>query len=394
MLVMWGEDLVQFYNDAFRPSLGSEGKHPFALGQNAKDCWTEIWDMISPLFDQILTTGEAVWSEDQLVPFYRNGRIEDIYWTFGCSAIYDDTNHIEGILVVCTETTEKVTSQRKLEQSESNLHHMILQAPVAMCLLSGADHIIEIANERIIELWGKPADVVMGKPVFEALPDAKGQGLEEAMKAVYDTGDTFYANELPVSLLRHGRSEIIYQNFVYQAYRDQDGDITGVIAITNDVTEQVLARKKIEQSEAALLESQKKLKAELELSQELQRQKDDFIGMASHELKTPLPSLAAIIQFAGRKLEKAEDKFLRDSMEKAQLQIKKMTRMINGFLNVSRLESGKIYLEKHPFELNTLLREIIAEVQLSASGYEIYLTELHTIVVNADVDKISSVVPI
>src|SRR3954468_4728812 len=45
MLLMWGKDLIQFYNDAFRPSLGASGKHPEALGQKAKDSWAEIWDI-------------------------------------------------------------------------------------------------------------------------------------------------------------------------------------------------------------------------------------------------------------------------------------------------------------------------------------------------------------
>ena len=81
MFLFWGKDLLCFYNDAFRPSLGVEGKHP-ALGKKGKDVWPEIWEFIGPLIEKVMTTGEPVWFEDQLVPFYRNGRMEDIYWTF------------------------------------------------------------------------------------------------------------------------------------------------------------------------------------------------------------------------------------------------------------------------------------------------------------------------
>lgn len=68
MFLWWGKDLIQFYNDAYRPSLGNNGKHPSALGQKAKECWPEIWHIIYPLIKQVITTGEATWSEDQLVP--------------------------------------------------------------------------------------------------------------------------------------------------------------------------------------------------------------------------------------------------------------------------------------------------------------------------------------
>ena len=49
MLLWWGEDMIQFYNDAYRPSMGNEGKHPTALGAKGADTWPEIWPIISPL---------------------------------------------------------------------------------------------------------------------------------------------------------------------------------------------------------------------------------------------------------------------------------------------------------------------------------------------------------
>ncbi len=125
MLLWWGEDLVQFYNDAYRPSLGNEGKHPTALGQKCEDCWPEIWTIIKPLIDQVLSGGEATWSEDQLIPFYRNGKIEDIYWTFSYSPVYNESGEVGGVLVVCHETTEKVTNLKKLEESEDQLKFAI-----------------------------------------------------------------------------------------------------------------------------------------------------------------------------------------------------------------------------------------------------------------------------
>jgi hypothetical protein len=246
MFLWWGPDMIQFYNDAYRPSLGNEGKHPKALGQRGEECWPEIWDIIYPLIRQVQTTGEATWSEDQLVPIYRNGRIEDVYWTFSYSPVWGTLGEVCGVLVVCTETTEKVFAKKELERSAGNLRNMILQAPVAMCMLTGEQHIIEVANQRIIEIWGKPEDDVLGKPVFQALPDARGQGLEQIMDDVYRTGKTFTASEMPVSLVRNGTQEIIYLSFVYQPYVDSEGNIAGIIAITTDITEHVLAKKELQ----------------------------------------------------------------------------------------------------------------------------------------------------
>src|SRR6201989_1547031 len=97
MFLWWGPDLIQFYNDAYRPSLGNSGKHPSALGSTGVSTWPEIWPVIKPLIDQVLETGVASWAEDQLIPIYRNGNLEDVYWTFGYSPVENDEGTITGV---------------------------------------------------------------------------------------------------------------------------------------------------------------------------------------------------------------------------------------------------------------------------------------------------------
>ena len=113
MFLWWGNDLIQFYNDAYRPSLGSSGKHPAALGQRGQDCWPEIWPGIKPLIDQVMAGGEAVWSENQLLPIERNGHIEDVYWTFSYSAVLTEADKIGGVLVVCQEMSQTIMGLKK-----------------------------------------------------------------------------------------------------------------------------------------------------------------------------------------------------------------------------------------------------------------------------------------
>ena len=114
--------------------------------------------------------------------------------------------------------------------------------------------------------------------------------------------------------------------------------------------------------------------------------------MASHELKTPLTSLNALLQVASLKLKNSEDTFLSGAMEKSGIQVKRMTAMINGFLNISRLESGKIYIEKKHFDMEGLIKDMISEASLTASTHLMHFVECAPVPVNADRDKIGSVI--
>jgi len=120
--------------------------------------------------------------------------------------------------------------------------------------------------------------------------------------------------------------------------------------------------------------------------------KNDFIGMVSHELKTPLTSLNAIVQVLNVKLKTSEDAFVPTALEKANSQVKRMSSMINGFLNISRLESGKILIEKAHFDIEDLVKEITEEQILSVTSHRINLVECAPITVYADRDKINSVI--
>lgn len=143
-----------------------------------------------------------------------------------------------------------------------------------------------------------------------------------------------------------------------------NGSETYFAGITNDVTEQ----------------------------KEDEQRKNDFIGMVSHELKTPLTSLTAIVQVANAKLKNSEDPFLSGAMGKATQQVKRMSTMINGFLNVSRLESAKLLIDKKAFDLNDLIEDVVKETALTVSTHVIKVEQCENIKVNADADKIGSVV--
>lgn len=263
MFLWWGKDLVQFYNDAYRPSLGIEGKHPRALGQEGKDCWGEMWHIIKPLIDQVMETAEPVFEVNKLVPIERNNRLEEVYWTFSYSAILNELGEVGGVLVICNETTQEFALQKEIQDrqeqleialntsefSEKNIRNLMMQAPVAMALLHGENFVVEIANELMLELWGRNRDDVIKKPIFDGVPTAREQGLEELLEKVFTTGEAFSAFERPVQLVRKGKLETIFINFLYEPLHSSNGDITGIIAVATDVTSMVHARHAVEESE-------------------------------------------------------------------------------------------------------------------------------------------------
>jgi signal transduction histidine kinase len=248
MFLWWGRELIQFYNDAYRPSLG-KGKHPQALGQSGEESWTEIWPIIGPEIDGVMTRGEASWHENQLVPIFRNGRLEDVYWTYSYSPVRDAEGAIRGTLVVCTETTDSVLARRELQQERERLADLFEQAPAFFAVLEGPDHVFKMINPPYQALIGPRS--MLGKSVREAVPEAEGQGFIALLDKVYRTGEPFVGRNTPIQLFRGPAEplEMRYLDFVYQPRRDGRGAICGIIVLGVDVTESKRAEHALVQSE-------------------------------------------------------------------------------------------------------------------------------------------------
>ena len=114
MFLWWGPELIQFYNDGYRPSIRAD-KHPAALGQRGVECWPEIWSIIGPQIESVMNEGSSTWNLNQLIPINRDGKLEEVYWTYGYSPVRDNEATIRATLVVCTDTTDQVLAERRLE---------------------------------------------------------------------------------------------------------------------------------------------------------------------------------------------------------------------------------------------------------------------------------------
>ena len=247
MFIWWGQDLIQFYNDAYRQTMGPE-RHPSALGQPGRECWQEIWHIIGPQIEYVMAGQGATWNEQQLVPVTRHGSREEVWWTYGYSPI-DDESGVGGVLVICKDVTEEVRAREVLKAERERLRELFQKAPGFMCVLHGPNHVFEIVNDSYLQLIGHRRDVI-GKSAREALPEIEGQGFFQLLDTVFLTGEPFVGRSMPVSLQREPGSPVEerFIDLVYQPITDAHGKVTGLFAEGYDVTERVHA-------EAALRES-------------------------------------------------------------------------------------------------------------------------------------------
>ena len=123
MFIWWGPELIQFYNDAYRETMGPE-RHPSALGARGRECWAEIWDIIGPQIDYVMAGGGATWHEDQLVPVTRHGRRQDVWWTYSFGPI-DFEGRVGGVLVVCRDVTSEHMAREELKLINEELTHRV-----------------------------------------------------------------------------------------------------------------------------------------------------------------------------------------------------------------------------------------------------------------------------
>lgn len=112
IVLFWGPELVAIYNDAYLPVFGS--KHPAALGMPARQCWSEVWDVLEPLFQSVVNTGEAFWAKDHLFALERHGYVEETYFDVSYDPVRDETGRVGGLFCIVSETTGRIIGERRL----------------------------------------------------------------------------------------------------------------------------------------------------------------------------------------------------------------------------------------------------------------------------------------
>jgi PAS domain S-box-containing protein len=174
---------------------------------------------------------------------HKNGSWVPIVW----SSSWNATNNMR--YSVARDATEKKKYEKALENERQRFFDLFLQAPSCIGVLKGPGHVFENANLLYLELIGKKD--IIGRSVEEVMPGLKDQGFTKILDDVYETGESFFAIERLIQLDVKGNGNLVdmYLNLVYQPYKNSEGNIEGIFFFINDVTENVLYRKKLEESE-------------------------------------------------------------------------------------------------------------------------------------------------
>lgn len=190
------------------------------------------------------------------IPIRGTDEFEERYWTTTNTPILDENGEVKYFIHSPSNVTElyKLSEREKagieaLSQQRQKLYSTFMQAPVGIAIFRGENYIVDLINPPLCELYGKTVEEMLDKPIFEVLNHSKGLGFEELIDNVRLTGIPFRGQALPIPLFRHGKLETSYIDIVYQPFHEDDGSISGVIAMATEVTEEVLAKQLIKEAE-------------------------------------------------------------------------------------------------------------------------------------------------
>ncbi|MCK7589637.1 PAS domain-containing protein [Subsaxibacter sp. CAU 1640] len=248
--------VIEIVNDSFVDIVD----HPkeAILGKSYWEIFPDIQHSYSDALDTVIATGEPYYSSEMEKVWVDEGKEETLYFTFVYAPLKDKHGKVGKVAVWVQDHTSQVEARKEIALSENNLRTMILQAPIAIAIFRGADYKVDIANKYALELWGRTEEEVINLPLFECMPELVSQGLRAVVDDVARTGKRFSTPEMPIHLVRNGQSEILHIDFSIEPLYDTEGHVNGLMSIGYDITPQVLARKKIEDSEQhirALVES-------------------------------------------------------------------------------------------------------------------------------------------
>jgi len=396
-LILWGEESVQIYNDAFRPILGP-AKHPQALGGCARDTWPEVWFMVGPMVEGALHRGEASWVENQLFLFDRGDRIEEVYLTFSHSPIRDETGKVGGIFQAVSDVTRGVLGARRLstlraltsearsleEAARASLRVLgdnLSDVPfAALYLLEGGGTRASLAatsgmrpGSRLAPLslslsagdcpWPFATALARGGPLqVNGLVERFGEDVPEGpwperppgawVLPLARSGQAMAAGLDAVALLVLGVSARLRLDSEYMNFFEL---VAGHVATA-------LASARAYQEE----------RRRAEALAELDRAKTTFFSNISHEFRTPLTLILGPLEdlLASEGLSEEDGRELRVIHRNAG----RLLRLVNSLLDFSRLESGRARAFFEPTELSGLTVDLASAFRSAADKAGLRLT--------------------
>lgn len=314
---------------------------------------------IEAIMQEVYQTGKPYYGFDVPMSLNRKGVQETGYFNFAYTPLIEN-GIITGILQVVTEITEGIKIRKELQKAEEMLRFSIEAANVGTWFIDVKTQEFS-PSASMKKLFGFGASEEMSyMDVVDLITEEYRNKVVASVASTISKGKKF---NIECSINGRKDQKVRWLKAIGKVENDAEGKLSHFSGVIFEITEQ-------KQDEI---------------------RKNDFIAMVSHELKTPLTSLKGYMQLLMLKNQNA-DSFTTMALEKGNAQVRKMTAMITSFLNVSRLEAGKIHLEKQDFQLNELMNEIVEEIQMTTQSHHIILADCEQITINADLDKIGQVI--
>ncbi len=164
-------------------------------------------------------------------------------------AVFNEDKVAYKMYGILQDITNETLAQKRIKESTKNFMNMVLQSPFSLAILNGPEYVVDIVNDKALQLWRRTREDVMNKPLFESMPELLSQGIKKLLDDVYQTGNSFSATEMEVQIEKNGVPEKSFVNFNYQVLTDSEGATERILAIGIDVTDLVTARRNVEESE-------------------------------------------------------------------------------------------------------------------------------------------------
>ncbi|HYW33214.1 MAG TPA: PAS domain-containing protein, partial [Gemmatimonas sp.] len=256
-----------------------------------------------------------------------------------------------GVAVFWRDIAPRVRAEAELRASEQRLRDVFEQAPVAVAVLSGPEHIYAVVSPMYGRTPGLERKLI-GRSMREAFPEIAGTGDIEAMDEVYRTGVPFAATERAMTLTNgEGRSEQRFFNIGYQPLRDVSGRVYAVASVSYDVTDQVRARHDVEAAHAEA----ERLRVVAEGANAAKR---DFLSTMSHELRTPLHAISGYTELLTLGLRGPLTEQQRQDLERIRRASQHLLALVTDVLNFARLDAGHLEYNVEDVEFATVLADL------------------------------------
>jgi len=231
-------------------------------------------------FEQVYKTGQRYVSSEIYIPVTEDDVATSTYIKIILDPLHGGDGQINGVTGTAQDVTDLVLARKKAEENEYIFRNMVERSPTATVILKGPDFVVDMANEAYLELVDRKAEGFVGRPLLEGLPEVESQGIGELLNNVYVTGVPYYGNEFPIYLVRNGKAEKRYVNFVYKPIFETGANINRIMVVATDVTSIVSAKHAVEESEKQF----SNLVMQSPIAMAIFRGKDFIIEMANKQM--------------------------------------------------------------------------------------------------------------